>query len=157
MDDFIISAEHVCKRDSVHTLREWIFKTSHNFRGLRFPYTGKTEGLSVVAVIEGGRWTAACIAPNCNGHEYVSPSERIFYCFSCGNKNNQGHANPVAFPDNWREIESALLARPLVLAPATTEFESIRSASPRIPGLGRWWAPPTTLTELIDQNREAGL
>lgn len=155
--DFIVSAKHVCERDRASSYRQWIFMLAKRFRGLRSPYTGRTEGLGVRAVIEGGRWIAACVAPNCGGYEYVRHDEPIFYCFSCGNFANGGHARPVTFPEDWKAIEDALLARPVVLPPALNEMEALRSASPRIPGLIRWWAPPTTLAELIQQNREAGL
>lgn len=155
--DYIVSAKHICDRDRAPNLKAWNYLVARRLRGLRTPYTGQVSGLGVTAIIENGRWIAGCIAPNCNGYEYVRPDEPIFYCFSCGNAANDGHARPVVFPENWQDIEAALLVRPIMLPPLDTELNALINARAINPNVSRWWAPPTTLDDLLNQNREAGL
>ncbi len=98
MDEKIITALDIAQRDGCGSVKEWITKVSRMPRFMRLlkesPYTGRTKGKPVQAIIDNGRLLAVC---ECGGAEYVDPEEHIFYCFSCGNRANGGNARPVKF------------------------------------------------------------
>lgn len=59
-----------------------------------------------VAYIDLGRWLIFC---PCNAGNATGPDEPVAFCFRCGAR----HTN-IVFPEDWRAIEAALLARPRV-------------------------------------------
>ena len=74
----MITAQDLCKRDSVGTHKEWILKRCGILKSknqLDTPYTGKVTGEDPInAFVDWGRWIAHC---ECNGVEYVSKREKI--------------------------------------------------------------------------------
>ena len=103
------------------------------FIARKFGYTinWQPEGKALPAMVNHGRWIVKC--PTCNGAELVDPDMPIFFCYSCGNESNGGHVYPVSFPQNWREIEAALIDRP----PANQN-----------------WLPGETIEDLRNENEE---
>ena len=83
------------------------------------------------ARIELGRWIADCPA-GCNNAFLVSKEQPFFLCNNCG----AGWVR-VVFPEDAREIETVLLARP---------WETARN-----------WRPGETLEDLGMENRQHGL
>jgi hypothetical protein len=135
----ILTADTIAKRDGCKTVREWILKTSMRHGK---PWNKKTGGKPVEARLDFGRWLADC---ECGGAEYVSHTEPVFYCMSCGNAQYGGAARPVVFPKNREQIEVLVLERPVI------GNDPIRQ-KPVIPGLSRSWNPGETLKELRKQN-----
>ncbi len=73
----------------------------------------KIAGEAVAAQISFSRWVAIC--PDCGGVEYVSKTEKFFYCLSCGNIKNSGRLRPVKFPRDIEGIEAMVLDRPVLV------------------------------------------
>lgn len=71
------------------------------------PFVEGTTG-KVSARVNHGRWLANC--QYCAGAELVEPGE-VFFCFSCGMKQNDGHPAEVVFPKDRTAIDDALRAR----------------------------------------------
>lgn len=55
-----------------------------------------------------GRWLVNC---PCGGAQLTHPNDRRFMCVECGNKDNNYQWREVVWPDDWREIETALHQR----------------------------------------------
>ncbi len=68
----------------------------------------ETDG-TIRARVDWGRWLCDC--PLCGGAELVSREARVFYCLSCGMKDQGGHPMRVTFPDDAEEIEAELDTR----------------------------------------------
>lgn len=81
-----------------------------------------------------GWWIVDC---PCNGADFVWLDRPLQWCGSCGNAQLGGRWRRVAVPENRREIEKALLARP---DPAT-----------------RNWFPHETVEDLRAENAAYGL
>lgn len=66
----------------------------------------------ITAVVNGGRWVARC---ECGGQENVEPTDPIFFCHECGNKDVGGKSRPVIFPSESKrnQIEKDLLQIPV--------------------------------------------
>jgi hypothetical protein len=151
MTSKLITAKDVVAPAGFKTQRDWIaFLSQQQRHQLDTPFTGKVQGDPVRARIDFGRWIADC---ECGGAEYVDPEELIFYCFSCGNRRNGGHARPVSFPPNRDEIETIVLERPVDDARGRNKVERALLAKPLAPGLSRSWNPGETLGELRAQNK----
>lgn len=151
----IINGRDLAHRDGAATQREWITERCRHLvkqRLLDTPFTGQVTGNPVQAMINHGRWIALC--PKCGGAEYVDPYEKIFYCFSCGNAALKGHARPVEFPDNRKEIEQAVLQRPVLAVRGTNAIQRAILAVPLTPGFSRTWMPGETLEDLKRQMEE---
>jgi hypothetical protein len=150
VDEKILTALDVARRDKCNTVREWIVRVALK-RSVH--WNGKISAGSLVqARIDHGRWLADC---ECGGAEYVDPGDPIFFCLACGNRAQAGAARLVAFPKDAAEIEAVLLARP-VEATGHSAFERAMTARPLVPGLGRSWRPGESLAQLRKQNRVMG-
>ena len=80
MADKIYTGLDLAHRDGAKNHGEWMRVMCQRMGNmLETPYTGKTSGEAVQAEINYGRWVARC--PECAGVEYVSPDEKIFFCF----------------------------------------------------------------------------
>lgn len=84
----------------------------------------------VPAFISRNRWYLHC--PHCRGGVSCGPAWPIACCFECG-----AVFDHVWFPENWKEIEAVLLARPALD--------------------NRHWLLGETLEQLIEQNVSRGL
>jgi len=152
IDEKIFDADDLAKRDGAKTHREWINKVSRDRARknlLDTPFTGKVSGDPAFAFVDFGRWLAHC--PDCNGAEYVSFEDKIFYCFSCGNYNNHGDGRPVKFPRNKKSIEKELLKRPQIFTAGGNPLARQFHARPKLPQLSRTWNIEETIEDLQDQ------
>lgn len=112
------------------------------------------NGLSVNARVENGRWIADC---ECGGATFVDPEDPRFFCFSCGNRINNGHPRPAVLPANYKEIELTLLERPVNDIAGLTDEERASNSRPVLfvegkGGLSRNWLPGETVKDLHDQH-----
>lgn len=154
-DERIFDASDLCKRDGKKNHKDWITSLSNSRKRanlLDTPFTGSISGDPIPAFIDFGRWIARC--PSCNGAEYVSKDEAIFYCFSCGNYENNGDAYPVQFPADVEEIEQELLKRPQKFASGGNLLGRQFNARPLVPGLSRTWHSEESLADLKAQNEK---
>jgi hypothetical protein len=126
-----------------------------NVRGL----DGEPVGMPVRGYIHQGQWLAECDA--CGGHEFVDPNEPVFFCWGCVNRANNGYIRPVEFPADWREIEAAILARPVNDMRGESDLERAGMAQPRVVirveagsvlPLVRSWKPDESLEDVLRQN-----
>lgn len=117
----------------------------------------KPTGKPVEPEIWQGQWIARC--EDCNGASFIDPDEPMFFCFGCGNRSNGGACRPVLIPDDWREIENALLERPVNDVAGLTDLERagmakafivIQSGEETLP-LVRSWKYGETVSDLHDQ------
>lgn len=92
-------------------------RLKHKF-GPKLPVWNGIEGddLPVEAFIDYGRWLARCY---CGNVEYVTPTDPIFFCHSCGNSHVSGKSRPVIFPKRYKDIENAMLKREVIEDPAS--------------------------------------
>lgn len=131
-------------------------KTLQNQLGIKYIYNGEIAGKSVVAFINGGRWSAMC--PTCGpmATEYVNSLENIFYCFNCGNESLYGKARPVVFPSDeiMILIEEELLKRPMRNRGGNHILAQALQSTPIVKGVGRNWFPPETVLDLQAQNKK---
>jgi hypothetical protein len=70
----------------------------------------ETRG-EVLAEVGNGCWRVRC--PHCPGAQVISQGEP-FFCVDCMMIPNEGYSMAVVWPENRRDIEAVLLARPLV-------------------------------------------
>lgn len=66
-------------------------------------------GPEIEPFIQNNRWVAKC---ECGGAETVDPTEIRYYCLSCTNLLNDHRPRPIAWPEDWRELELIMQARP---------------------------------------------
>lgn len=90
----------------------------------------KPSGKPVLPEIWQGQWIARC--EDCNGASFIDPDEPMFFCFGCGNRMNGGFCRPVLMPENWKEIETVLLERPVNDVAGLTDLERAGMARPVI-------------------------
>jgi len=64
-------------------------------------------------------------------------------CVECANKDNDGKWWALSIPANYREIEAALLARPMGVNPGNSPTRS--------------WDPSETVEELLEENKINGV
>lgn len=150
----MITARSVVGRLGYATHLAWIQTMSHQQRHrLDTPFTGRVSGQPVLARIDFGRWIADC---ECGGAEYVDLDERVFYCFSCGNRAHGGNARPVTFPpeEDIVEIEKLLMDRPIEEGKGGNDIEKALLGQPLVGELSRSWDPDESIQDLIDQNKE---
>lgn len=83
-----------------------------------------------LAFIYQGNWGTSC--PHCAQRMFTHPEWRLACCIECG-----ALCSSVIVPDNYRDIERVLLARPL--RPTQN------------------WTPPETLDALIAENEAHGI
>lgn len=138
----------------------WILKLAgerHRARGLDTPYVGKlaSKDESVYAFVTSGKWVASCPVCGPAATEYVNASERIFYCFNCGNRAIEGAARPVIFQTlkTREKIEAILLARPVDDSRGSNLLDQATQARPKFKGLPRAWRPGETITDLRARNK----
>lgn len=112
---------------------------------------------AVIARIEQGQWIADC---ECSGASFVDPDEPIFFCFSCGNRADNGVLREVIFPPFLErlEIERLLLERPVDDRAGLDDKERAGLARPLVwhaekGGLSRNWNPSETIGDLQEQNK----
>lgn len=116
------------------------------------------RGKAVLARIWQGQWVAECDV--CGGNEFVDPEEPVFFCFGCGNRENNSYLRPVTFPENWQEVEALVLERPVRDRRGVTDLERAGLALPAVVvktddgqfPLVRSWMPGETVEELRRQN-----
>jgi hypothetical protein len=99
------------------------FGFSVNLHGIDKPI-----GKPVESEIWQGQWIARC--DDCNGASFIDPEEPVFFCFGCVNRANGGFCRPVMIPENWREIETILLERPVDDVAGMTDLERAGMARP---------------------------
>lgn len=139
----IISARDIAARDSQPSVKEWFRVTSIQMKmkgGLETIFDGTVRGAPVHALLSNGRWIALCDQPNCMGCEMVDPWEKIFFCLTCAN-GNSGQARPVIFPQDWQEIETAMLERDMIPVGTGNDVVMAFNARPVHPDLRRDWVP----------------
>lgn len=152
----MITATDLCKRDGCKTHKEWIIRRCNILKSkglLDTPFIGEiTESDPVHAEVDWGRWVAKC---ECNGVEYVSKEEKLFYCFSCGNSKCGGKGRIVIFPNEKKmeHIEKLLNEREMMPGAGTEKLSRVLHAKPKKPGLSRTWSAGEALTELDYQNK----
>jgi hypothetical protein len=154
----LITASDVAKRDKKTSVAAWICDVSRMrvIEGkIATAWDGKQMGGEPVRVmVNNGRVLARC--EPCNKHEYVSPTEPIFFCMECGN-GNSGMARPVEFPVDWNEIAAALIARPIFPGPGLDEVQAMFRSRPVMRDLKRNWDVDIPLEQLRDENRNYGI
>lgn len=162
--DYIINARHYSTRHGGDgTARGFILRWReklHKERGVSVQINGleSPQGAAVDAYIHQGQWIAEC--DECGGAEFIDPADPVFFCFGCGNRNNNGYARPVNVPADFEQIESEVLRRPVNdtrgldeleragMARATVVVEVDGEALPLV----RSWKPDETLDDLKAQN-----
>lgn len=156
--DRIVSLEDVAARDGVENGRAWLLKKcAEAMKAKKFSvaWDGETvEGEPVRAFINNGRWGARCKV--CNSPQYVSANTAVLFCVECGN-GNSGKAWGVEFPAEREEIETALLAREVVIDESRLIRNIVElsfSVRPKVPGLARHWRTGIRVEE-IEQETEA--
>ncbi len=160
--NYIITAKHYAEREGCATVRERILKRRemmHKKNNIALQVLGldAPSGQVVRARIWQGQWIGDC---ECGGAEFVDPSEPIFYCFSCANRENKNRVRPVAFPVERVEIERLVLARPVDDRKGLTDLERAGLAKAAVivdvdgveMPLARSWNPGESVGELIRQN-----
>jgi hypothetical protein len=110
---------------------------------------------SVKARVWQGQWIADC---ECGGASFVEAENPIFFCFSCGNRANNGWVRHVDFPKDRLTIENLLLDRPVDDTAGLTDKERVGLSKPVIfiegkGGLSRNWNPDEDVLELAEQNK----
>lgn len=169
--DYIVTASHYSTQlgsdGSVHGYHEKICQQIRTRRGINVTIKNPESvyGDPVRARIWQGQWIADC--PTCNGAEFVSPDEPIFFCFGCGNRANDNQLRAVIFPDadERMEIERLILERPVDDMAGLSDLERAGLAKPMIVvaierdngeveygQLGRSWNPGETADDLRKQN-----
>lgn len=134
MADKVLTARDYAKREGAEDVKSRIRRTAIKW-GLRY-VEDKTAGNPVYARIDFGRWIADC---ECGGAEAVDPDEPLFFCVSCGNARTSGRARHVVFPDQRKEIEDAVMARPLAKRGGGDAISQQITAKPK--GEPRSWRP----------------
>lgn len=78
-------------------------------------------GMVAVAYVNHGRWVADCPLPGCDGAEFVSLRNPVFFCCECRNQVTAHLPIPVQLPspELRAEVERCLVARPV---PATRNW-----------------------------------
>lgn len=161
--DKIITAKDYCQRDRVGSVKERIVKLVGVFNRKRNiamrVQVDKLSQRSVYARIELGQWCADC---NCGGTEFVDPDEPIFFCFSCGNRTDNGAMRPVIFPpvEERKEIERLVLERPVDDARGLDDMERAHMAKAviyierdgKMLPLTRTWNPGEPISNLVAEN-----
>lgn len=120
-------------------------------------YDAQPSRDKVKARIWQGQWIADC---ECGGASFVDPEEPVFFCFGCVNRRHDGVLRLVEFPENYKDIEEALLARPVSDWMGKDDRERAGMAQPilyveGLGGLSRNWNPNETLEDLLTQNSKA--
>lgn len=176
--DYIVTARHYAKREGASSVKERILKQRErlhkkNSIAITIKDIDQARGKAVEARIEFGQWIGDC---ECGGAEFVDPQEPIFFCFSCGNRENSGVPRPVAFPEEATrlEIERLVLERPVddrrglddlqrahMSKPLIIVEKEVREVDPetqqevvhvvQLP-LTRSWDPSESIADLIKQN-----
>ena len=154
-DAKIITLDDLVQRDGFGSVEAWIkAKCAESIKAKKIEtgWDGQSvEGEPVKAFINQGRWGARCKV--CGNPFYVSYKTPVLYCYECGNGGNVA-AYPVEFPENYLEIEAALLRREVVLLRvARNEIEAAFIATPKVAGLGRSWRPGVSV-EALEAERE---
>lgn len=136
------------------TYRERINKLPDlpHYRSSKIPrWNGKIAGGPPVhARVDYSVWLADC---ECGGAEFVTESDPIFFCFSCGNREFGGHARPVIFPKNVAAISDELEKRAMREFGGSTELQKARLSRPQEPYLSRSWNPGETVEDLASQRK----
>jgi len=165
--DYIVTADHYAELHDCASAKSLIVKRCSQLMvrtKVATPFKDVApSGDPAIARIDWGQWIADCPDKYCNGAEFVSPNEPIFYCFSCGNYENNGKPRKVKFPSkaNRVKIEKLVLARPVLDRQGINELDRAKRAIPQIRVLkdgkitffARNWTPPDTLKDLEDQNK----
>lgn len=159
---YIVTAKHYAEREGCATVKERILKRRealHKTKNIALNVLGldKPSGVEVRARIWQGQWIADC---ECGGAEFVEPTEPVFYCFSCGNRDNNNYVRPVEFPAQREEIEAAILARPVHDVRGLTDLERAGLATAAVVVIAdgneyplvRSWTAGETLDEILEQN-----
>jgi hypothetical protein len=100
-DEGILTADDMAPSMGVKTHREWIKKMTIDSRAARvmldnIAVSYEPAGVPIVAQVNHGRWIGMC---ECGGAENVTPTDPIFFCFSCYNMGSKYHVRPVVFPE----------------------------------------------------------
>lgn len=154
----LINAQDIAKRDGKPTVQYWIREISEMRRdqaGGACAWDGKTvTGQAVHPMVNQGRVLAQC--PICGGYEYVCAETPVFYCMTCFNGSTSAGV-PVEFPVDWKRVEAALVARPIVPGYGRNEIEAALRSKPVFRQLARAWSYGTSAEMLEEENRSGGL
>lgn len=132
---YIITAKHYALREGCAGVRDRIIKLAADAgrkrKAIIRVQIDKSSTRPVFARIELGQWLADC---ECGGCEFVDPIEPVFFCLSCGNRNDANMLRPVTFPlpEERAEIETLILARPVNDLRGLDDCERAHQALPLI-------------------------
>lgn len=154
----IIAARHMVERDAATSHASWIAQTAARLvarKDLEAMPIMLATGAPILARLDWQRWSARC--DFCTGSEYVDPTEKIFFCFSCANKEHGHHLRPVIFPPRAErlEIEALVMERPVREKGGATRMARAMNAVPvRDSAIiySRSWMPGETADDLQVQN-----
>lgn len=145
----IINGSDIARENNCSGHREFINRLPDKRHGLP-RWNGKVSNNDPVqARVDFGRWLADC---ECGGAEYVDQTDKIFFCFSCGNSGHAGEAREVIFPNDIVGIEAALLERPVIERIGKTDSQKAMHSVPALAMLSRSWAPGETVKDLKKQH-----
>ena len=162
--DYIVTAEHYCKKIGVSNVRQRIMKIREGIQRKKQMVIeiqiDKVSTSPVYARIELGQWVADCA---CGGCEFVDPNDPIFFCFSCANREDAHMLRPVVFPElaERQKIEELILARPINDRRGLDDLERAHMAMPMIVKetwegaiipLTRTWNPGEPIENLEKEN-----
>jgi hypothetical protein len=155
----IITSADLAELYGSKTSRDWYIQYSLMLKAKKVSkccFIGDTDETAepAIAYIDYSRWVAGCTS--CKRINYVDPLWQYFYCFGCGN-NGTGLAVRAIFPDNWHEIENALLCRPVINLNKSPKnlLDNALNSKP-ILGLKHNWNGEA-LADLIKDNIEKGI
>jgi hypothetical protein len=159
--DYIITAKHYggSARGYLQKMQQKI----HRERGVAVTIRNldkEPTGVPVQARIWQGQWIADC---ECTSASFVDPDQPLFFCFGCGNRNNNSQPRPVIFPPDRLEIERLILERPVEDMAGLTDNEragmaravlNVETAAGEIKPLTRSWEPGQTPDDLHAEQDE---
>jgi hypothetical protein len=148
--------EHILPA-TVKTHRDRIqFLSVQSARQSGNPWNGKDVlEPTVKAYVNFQRWLAKC--PACDGIEYVTPTDPIFFCHECRNQKYGNSALPVIFPEPEKieEITALLAVRKVKTGVGGSELN--RAFTSKVINLPRSWEPGQSMRSLRDNNKREGI
>ena len=150
----LITGNDKAKEEKFKNHRDRMVGLPARIKGLPAWDGSTTDQDPVLARVDFGRWLADC---ECGGAEYVDPEYKYFFCFSCGNKNDNGSARRVIFPNDqtMEDIQAELIKRPVIERAGKSASAAALHSIPAMAGLSRSWNPGETVTDLKKQRDRA--
>lgn len=155
-DEDIVTGKDYAQQQGMENHAQFILATSKRMKAqgvISGYWNGKTKGKKVEARIDFERWLVDCPDPICSGAEMVCLETEVFFCFSCGNVNNDYFGISVKFPtqNKRQQIYDELDLRPQNRFPNQNRIMSVETARAVFPGLGRSWNVGETIADLKKQ------